>query len=422
MNALQTDFYQLTMAAGYFRAAKHHEKATFELFVRRLPPGRPFLVAAGLAQAVDYLESLRFTAAEIDWLRTLPQFAGSEASFWDYLAGFRFTGDVFAVREGTPVYPNEPLLSVRAPLIEAQIVETYLLATIGFQTMIASKAAVVTASAQGRPVVEFGTRRAHSPEAGVLAARAAYIGGCTGTSNAEAGMRFGIPVFGTAAHSWVLAFADERSAFQELQSLLQDRTVYLIDTYDSVAGAELAASLGQPILGVRLDSGDLVALSRKVREILDRAGLHAARIMATNELDEHRIAALIAGGAEIDMFGVGSALATSADAPSLGAVYKLVEIESGDERRYPAKHSPDKQTLAGAKQIFRYRDYDILGRAGECLPEDGDCVALLEPVVIGGQRLGRLPTAGEARERFAQSRPSTPRPVRLSPQLERIQP
>jgi len=422
VNALRTDFYQLTMAAGYFRAGKQQERATFELFVRRLPPGRPFLVAAGLAQAVEYLESLRFTEAEIAWLRTLPQLARAGEDFWAYLSEFRFTGEVYAVPEGTLLYANEPLLSVRAPLIEAQIVETYLLATLGFQTMIASKAAVVTAAAQGRVVVEFGARRAHSPEAGVLAARAAYIGGCAGTSNTEAGMRFGIPVFGTAAHSWVLAFPDERAAFEQLQALLQDHAVYLIDTYDSVAGARVAASLGRPILGVRLDSGDLVKLSREVRAILDGAGLRDARIMATNELDEHRIACLISEGAAIDLFGVGSALATSADAPSLGAVYKLVEIESGGQQRYPAKHSPDKQTLAGAKQVFRYRDYDVLGRAGECQPEAGDCVALLEPVMAGGQRLGPLPTAAAARERFKRALPEPARTVRLSPALERIQP
>jgi nicotinate phosphoribosyltransferase len=419
--ALLTDFYQLTMAAGYHRSGKQDERATFELFVRRLPPGRDYLVAAGLAQAAEYLAQLRFDEESIAWLQSRPQLTRADPGFWAYLADFRFTGDVFAMPEGTPVYANEPLVSVRAPLIEAQLVETYLLATIGFQTMIATKAAHVTAAAAGRPVVEFGTRRAHSPEAGVLAARAACIGGCVGTSNALAAAKFGLTPFGTAAHSWVLSFEEERSAFLALRDLLAERCVYLIDTYDTIEGARLAASLGAPLLGVRLDSGDLLTLSCEVRRILDQAGLGGAKIMATNELDEEKIRMLLEAGAPIDMFGVGSALATSSDAPTLGAVYKLVEIESGGERRYPAKHSPEKQTLAGAKQVFRYAGHDILGRAGECAPEEGDCTALLQPLLIQGQLTGPLPTAAEARDRFLASRPAGPRPVRLSSKLEALQ-
>ena len=207
---LSTDLYQLTMAAGYYEAGKLGERATFELFVRRLPHNRNFILAAGLAQAVEYLENLRYTPEEIDYLRTLPQFGHTSSGFFDYLAALRFTGDLFAVPEGTPLFPNEPFLILRAPLVEAQIPETYLLSTIGFQSMIATKAARVVKAALGRSVVEFGTRRAHSPEAGVLAGRASYIGGCGGTSNTEAGMRFGVPVFGTAAHSWVMSFPSER--------------------------------------------------------------------------------------------------------------------------------------------------------------------------------------------------------------------
>lgn len=407
------------MAAGYFAAGKHQDIATFEMFVRRLPAGRKCLIAAGLAQAVDYLESLRFGPDEIAWLRSLPQLAGAPAEFWPYLAGFRFTGNVFAMPEGTPALANEPLLIVRAPLIEAQIVETFLLSTIGFQTMIASKAVRVVEAAAGRTVVEFGTRRAHSPEAGLYAARASYIGGCDGTSNTLAGRRFGIPVFGTAAHSWVLSFEQERDAFVQLQSLLGERCVHLIDTYDTIDGARQAASLGRPLWGVRLDSGDLVALSKAVRAILDQAGLTKAKIMATNELDEDRIRALLAAGAPIDSFGVGTSLATSSDAPSIGIVYKLVEVESGGRRRRPAKLSTDKRTFGGAKQVFRYDDCDVVGLSSECNPRPGrETRALLLPVMANGQRLYELPSVAEARDRARRELPLVPSVVSMSEELE----
>ena len=217
MSALNTDLYQLTMAAGYFAAGKTKEIATFELLVRRLPPNRNFLVAAGLQQAVEYLLNLRFQPDEIAYLRSLPQFRNALPEFFDFLAELHFTGDLFAICEGTPLFPNEPMAIVRAPLVEAQLVETYLLSTLAFQTTVASKAARCVLAAQGRPVVEFGSRRAHSPEAGVLAGRAAYIAGCHGTSNTESGMCFDIPVSGTAAHSWTMAFPDEEESFRALQ-------------------------------------------------------------------------------------------------------------------------------------------------------------------------------------------------------------
>ena len=257
MSALNTDLYQLTMAAGYFAERKTQEIATFELSVRRLPDPRNFLVAAGLAQAVEYLRELRFRKEEIDYLRSLAQFKHAPTEFFDFLAKLRFTGDLFALPEGTPVFANEPIAIVRAPLVEAQLVETYLLSTFVFQTMVASKAARCVIAAEGRPILEFGSRRAHSPGAGILAGRAAFVGGCAGTSNAESGMRFGVPVFGTAAHSWTMAFGDEERSFRALQQLLGESTVFLIDTYDTIAGAHLAAQLGKPIWGVRLDSGNL---------------------------------------------------------------------------------------------------------------------------------------------------------------------
>ncbi len=410
---LLTDLYQLTMAAGYFEAGKTGERAAFELFVRRLPHGRNFILAAGLAQAVDYLLNLRFTAEEIDYLRGLPHFARTDPGFFDMLAGLRFTGDLFAVAEGTPLFAGEPFLTLRAPLVEAEIPETYLLSIIGFQSMIATKAARVVKAALGRGVVEFGTRRAHSPEAGVLAARAAYIGGCDGTSNTETGIRYGVPVFGTCAHSWVMSFTHEREAFERLQKLLGDSTVYLIDSYDTLEGARRAAALGRPLWGVRLDSGNLVELAPAVRKILDDAGLRDAKIMATGDLNEYKIHELVAARAPIDAFGVGTELATSADAPSLGVVYKLVELENAGDRRYTLKLSEDKRTLPGTKQIFRYADHDVLARSTECPscpPGSAPAEALLRPVILGGELVEALPTATEARRYAAQQLGHLPGP------------
>jgi nicotinate phosphoribosyltransferase len=410
---LLTDLYQLTMAAGYFEAGKAQERATFELFVRRLPHNRNFVLAAGLEQVVEYLLGLRFTPEEIAYLRTLPQFARTGGAFFDMLAELRFTGDLFAVAEGTPLFAGEPFLTLRGSLVESQIPETFLLATVGFQSMIATKAARVVKAAMGRSVVEFGTRRAHSPEAGMLAARAAYIGGCAGTSNTETGMRFGVPVFGTAAHSWVMSFASERVAFEQLQRLLGESTVYLIDSYDTLEGARRAAELGHPLWGVRLDSGNLVELAPAVRRILDDAGLRGAKIMATGDLNEYKIQELVAARAPIDVFGVGTELATSADAPSLGVVYKLVELEEGKVRRYTAKLSEDKHTLPGTKQIFRYADRDVLARSSECpsCPAGSEpAEALLRPVIIGGRQVGPLPAASEARCHAAAALANLPAP------------
>src|SRR5947209_473626 len=356
------------MAAGYFQSGKTREVATFELFFRRLPANRNFIIAAGLQQAVDYLLNLKFTREEIAYLRSLPQLRRVDAAFFEALAELRFTGDLFAVAEGTPVFPGEPLLTLRAPIMEAQIPETYLLAMIGFQSMIATKAARVVEAACGRGVVEFGTRRAHSPEAGVLAGRAAYIGGCTGTSNTEAGFRYDIPVFGTNAHAWIMSFTSEIEAFRQLQELLGDATAYLIDSYDTLEGARRAVSLGHPLWGVRLDSGNLRELAPAVRRVLDNAGMPEAKIMATGDLNEYKILELVAANTPIDVFGVGTELATSSDAPTLSVVYKLVEITSNGERRYTAKYSEDKTTLPGAKQVIRYGDHDCLTCAHECTP------------------------------------------------------
>jgi nicotinate phosphoribosyltransferase len=431
-SALNTDLYELTMAAGYFEAGMTTGRATFELFVRSLPGNRKFILAAGLAQAVEYLLNLRFTSEDIAYLRGLEQFGRTRPEFFDMLANFRFTGDVFAVPEGTPMFANEPFLTLRAPLIEAQIVETYLLSTLGFQSMIATKAARMVKAALGRAVVEFGTRRAHSPDAGVLGARAAYIGGCTGTSNAETGRRYGIPVYGTAAHSWVMSFPHERQAFEQLQRLLGESTVYLIDTYDTLEGARRAVELGRPLWGVRLDSGNLAQLTPEVRRILDQANLEDAKIMATGDLNEYKIHELLANGAPIDVFGVGTELATSRDAPSLGVVYKLVEIQNHTGSRYVLKLSEAKHTLPGAKQVFRYADHDVLARAQECLAHPGACEALLRPVILGGELIEPLPDATQARSYAAAALSKLPAPcvslfegrddwrVDLSPELTRL--
>src|ERR1043165_4058420 len=247
MNGLLTDLYELTMAAGFFDAGRVQHKATFELTVRRLPAHRNYVLASGLAQAVDYLLNLSFSAEEVEYLRGLPQFAQVSPAFFDYLRGFRFTGDLFAVPEGTPLFAGEPALTLRAPMIEAQIPETYLLSAITFSTLIASKAARCVEAAQGRSIVEFGTRRAHTPEAGVVGARAAYIAGCAGTSNTLAGFRYGIPVMGTAAHSWAMSWPCELDAFRKLRRRLGSATVHLLDTYDTLEGARRAAKLGGPM-------------------------------------------------------------------------------------------------------------------------------------------------------------------------------
>jgi len=401
MSALNTDLYELTMAAGYFAAGKADEVATFELGVRRLPERRNFLVAAGLAQAIDYLRNLQFHSDEIDYLRSLRQFRNVPPEFFDFLRKLRFTGDLFAVPEGTPVFANEPIAIVRAPLIEAQLVETCLLSTFAFQTSIASKAARCVIAAAGRAVVEFGSRRAHGPEAGVLAARAAFIGGCTGSSNAEAGKRFGIPVSGTAAHSWTMAFENERQSFLALQKLMGENTVFLLDTYDTINGTRLAAEVGNPIWGVRLDSGDLLALSREVRQILDSAGLQSAKIFVSNDLDEHRVDELVRKGAPVDAFGIGTALATSSDAPSLSAVYKLVELKRKGVVHYMAKFSEEKNTRPGAKQIYRFPTRDIVALQTECSDSFGSS-PLVRPILIDGDPIEDAPTTADMRS-YAQT-------------------
>jgi len=431
-SALLADLYELTMAAAYFED-NFHPTASFELFVRSLPPQRGFLLAAGLDQALDFLENVRFSAEDIEFLRRHPAFARLSAAFFEYLKDFHFTGEVWAMPEGTLAFEEEPLLRVTAPIIEAQIVETFLLSTLTFQTMIASKAARVVAAAQGRPVVEFGSRRAHGPEAGVLAARAAYIGGCTGTSNVEAGQRFGIPTFGTLAHSFIMAYGDEEESFRRFESLFPDHAVLLVDTYDTLAAVETIIHAGLRPRSVRLDSGDLVELSRQVRRRLDQARLTDTRIFASGELDEFVIADLLARGAQIDAFGVGTALATSKDAPSLSGVYKLVDVDFGKGPSGRVKLSEEKATYPCRKRVFRMRHSDGT-YSGDIVAHDSenylDAEPLLDCVMRQGSRLAPSPRVQEIQERARLELSHLPEqhrrlqgparyPVRFSSELER---
>ena len=392
-SALLADLYELTMAAGYVESG-FEANATFELFVRSLPPQRNFLVAAGLQQALEFLENARFSADEIAYLRRHPAFAQIGAKFFDYLASFRFSGEVLAMPEGTVCFPEEPLLRVTAPIAEAQLVETALLAIVNFQTMIASKAVRIAAAAAGRPVVEFGARRGHGTEASLLAARAAFIGGCLGTSNAEAGYLFDVPTYGTQAHSWIMAHETEEQAFAHFLDLFPQHSVLLLDTYDVRAAIEKVIAIGRKPRGVRLDSGDMAADSIWVRRRLDEAGWGDVEIFFSGELNEERIGSLLAAGARVDTFGVGTALAVSPDAPSLGVLYKLVEIEINGNVREAAKFSAAKVTYPGRKQVVRSAN-DAGMYTGDLIVLEGEVVAggepLLVPVMHGGRVLAPAP-------------------------------
>lgn len=432
LSGLATDLYQLTMGAAYF-ANGRREGASFELFVRRLPEERSYLVVAGLEQALSYLEGLSFSGEEIEYLRGLPVFSGVSGDYFEYLRGFRFTGEVWGMPEGTVAFAGEPLLRVTAPLIEAQIVETYLLAAINFQTMIATKASRVVEAAGGRGVIEFGARRCHGFGAAVLAARAAYVGGCIGTSNVEAGRIYDLPVFGTAAHSFTMAFEHEIDAFRAYTKVFPESTTLLLDTYDVIHAARLATEFGPKLRGVRLDSGDLVEQSKQVRAILDEAGMQATRILASGDLNEYLIERMVAAGARIDSFGVGTELSTSRDAPALSGVYKLVEIESAGHIEPKMKLSREKATYPHRKQVWREKDEegrfiaDVIGMAEEDgLPGD----PLLVPVMREGRALEGQPGLEAIRARAGEQLASLPAahrrlrgsevyPVRYSEELER---
>lgn len=394
-----TDLYQLAMMQAYFRAGME-ETAAFEFFVRKLPPCRGYLVAAGLEQALAYLETLAVRPEDLEWLAACGDFTDD---FLARLAGLRFEGDVHAVPEGTIVFADEPILRIVAPLPVAQLVETRLVNILHFQTLIASKAARMVVAAEGRTLVDFGFRRAHGAEAGVLAARAAFIAGFDGTATVEAGRAFGIPLYGTMAHSFIQAHDTEEDAFRNFAAVLPPRLVLLIDTYDTERGAERVARMardlkaaGTPVRGVRLDSGDLGRHAVNVRAILDRHGLPHVSIFASGGLDEGEIARLVAEKAPIDGFGVGTSLTTSSDAPAFDCAYKLQEY-AGIPRR---KWSEGKATWPGRKQVFRAMENgvmagDVLGLASEDLPGE----PLLRPVMRDGLRVGAPEPLTQARAR-----------------------
>ncbi len=436
--SLIVDLYELTMAAGYFENNYNH-LSTFELFVREMPAHRSFLVVAGLQQVIEYLLNLSFSEDQITYLRAQPVFQHVTPEFWDYLAKFRFHGEVWAMPEGQIAFAREPLLRVTAPIIEAQIIETFLLSMINFQTLIASKAARVVQAAQSdgvnRMVMEFGSRRAHGPEASLLAARASYLAGCAGTSNVMAGMRYGIPIFGTAAHSWTMAFPTELEAFKAYHKVFPESTILLIDTYDIEEGARHAVEIGPQIKGVRIDSGDLLKESRKVRRILDEAGLQHVKIVVSGDLNEYKIAKLVAAGAPIDSFGVGTQMVTSEDAPSLGGIYKLVEQQIKGQVRYRAKFSRQKATYPGKKQVFRKTDSnghfveDIIGLEIDEIPPGH--FPLLVPIIQRGELVYDFPPLPDVQkfflqnlqrlpEKYKQLEPTEPYPVRCSTLLENL--
>ncbi|MBI5512411.1 MAG: nicotinate phosphoribosyltransferase [Deltaproteobacteria bacterium] len=365
--SLLTDLYQLTMAYGYWKSGVHEREACFHLHFRKHPFQGGYTVACGLAYALDYLQGLRFTAEDLAWLGTLPGNDGRplfDRGFLDHLGELRFQCDVDAVPEGTVVFPQEPLVRVRGPILQCQLVETALLNIINFQTLIATKAARVCSAARGDGVLEFGLRRAQGIDGALAASRAAYVGGCDATSNVLAGRLFGIPVKGTHAHSWVMSFDDELSAFHAYAQAMPNNCVFLVDTYDTLEGVRRAVEVGTALrarghemVGIRLDSGDLAYLSIEARRILDEGGFPKAAVVASNDLDEHLIATLKEQGATITVWGVGTKLATAYDQPALGGVYKLAAIRDEHGRwKYRIKLSEQavKVSTPGVQQVRRY--------------------------------------------------------------------
>ncbi len=400
--SLFTDYYELTMCASYFDN-KNFEPATFDLFIRRLPENRSYFLFAGLEEALQYLHNIEFTDEHLSYLKK----QGFSQDFLDYLGGFKFTGDVWAVPEGTVAFPNEPLIRVTAPIIEAQLLETFLLNTINLQTMIATKASRVVHAAKGKSVIEFGLRREHGIDAGMKAARSSYIAGCQGTSNVLAGAAYGIPVFGTMAHSFIMSYPKEIDAFRAFAKTFPDKSTLLIDTYDEMAGAEKAVIVakeleaqGYKLGGVRLDSGDLTKTSKKIRKLLDAKDLGYVKIFVSDDLDEFKIAQLLNEGAKIDSFGVGTKMGTSADRPYLDVIYKLCETMAANGSFSPImKLSQDKITLPGRKQVYRFKESDgnIKKDVIALANEHANGEPLLVKVMEKGTLTYRLPTLEQIR-------------------------
>jgi len=434
--AMLTDLYELTMCASYFDNRKL-DPASFDLFIRKLPPNRSYLLFAGLEQVLRFIERMKFTEEHIRFLKS----QGFKEDFLDYFRNFRFTGDVWAVPEGTVVFPNETLIRITAPIIEAQLIETFALNTVNLQTTIATKASRVVYAAKGKPVIEFGLRREHGVDAGMKVARASYIAGCTGTSNVLAGMKYGMPVFGTMAHSFVMFFSNEVDAFRAFTKTFPDKSTLLIDTFDNIKGAENAIVVakelerkGFKLRGVRLDSGDLVTISKKVRKMLDDNGLSYVPIFASGDLDEYRIEELLKKGAKIDSFGVGTKMGTSADRPYVDIIYKLCEKMNEKGKFQPImKLSEGKVTFPGRKQVFRLKDAngnfvkDVIALEDEEI--NGE--PLLVKVIERGRVVYDFPSLEEIRkralenlsmlpEKYKRLRNAAKYPVELSPKLKKL--
>lgn len=425
---LTSDFYELTMAAAYYYNRYYERgynvpareiKGIFELFVRKLPRNRSYMVVAGLEQALHFLMNMNFSSKQISYLRSTDAFKNVGEDFFKYLKGLNFSGSVWAIPEGSVVFPYEPIIRIEAPIIEGQIVETYILAMVNFQSLIASKASRIVSAAKGRPIIEFGSRRAHGPQAALLAARASYIGGCVGTSNTLAGFKLGIPVSGTMAHSYVMFFEKEEEAFIHFNKIFPSGYL-LVDTYDTLAAVRKIIRSTIRAKGIRLDSGDLYSLSVEARGLLDAAGNTYAdtKIMASGDLDEHVIHALVNRGAPIDCFGVGTELTTSRDDPAMNGVYKLVAVrkprrssalgknnKSGidtDRVVYRIKTSAGKKTYPGPKQIHRTLENGLIRRDLIALENEkeipADSIPLLKKFVEDGELLIKIPSIKEIQE------------------------
>lgn len=404
---LATDFYQLTMGAAYYQYNFENNRddkdniAVFDLFVRKYPKNRNYLIFAGLEQVIYYLLNARFTEKTIEFLRKKSVFKNIDPSFYDeYLPNFRFNLDVWAMKEGTFFFPNEPVIRVEGPMIQAQLAETYLLNVINFQTIVASKASRIKNIAPNKVLLEFGTRRSHSPLAGVYAARASYIAGFNGTSNVVADLELGINSSGTMAHSFVQSFDNERESFDFYYDVYGENSILLIDTYDTEKAAEKACKYENNIMGVRIDSGDLIEHANKVRKILDKNGCKDVLIVASSDLNEYKIKEIIDKNTPIDAFGIGTELATSRDDPTIAAVYKLTEYK-GIPRM---KISEGKLTYPGKKQIYRIFDKsgifkeDILMLDDEAPPPSSE--ALLLPVLKKGKLVNKLPELNEIQQDY----------------------
>ena len=419
LSPLVTDLYQLTMAYGYWKSGKASQQAVFHLFFRRGPFGSGCAIAAGLEQVIQSVSEWKFSEEDLGYLNNLTSGSGAplfEAAFLTYLSELSFSGTIDAIPEGTVVFPQEPLLRIEGSLIECQLLETMMLNLINFQTLIATKASRICLAAEGDGVLEFGLRRAQGPNGALIASRAAFIGGCSATSHVEAGKVWGIPLRGTHGHSWVMSFESEEEAFRTYAEAMPDNCILLVDTYDTIEGVKKAIKIGEEIrasggklAGIRLDSGDLAELSIASRKLLDEAGFAETRIVASNDLDEYRIKELKEQGARIDLWGVGTRLATASDDPALGGVYKLALIQESDGRWYPrmkVSSSPGKSSLPGRLQVIRtmkdgeWSSDKILDQ--QEVDEKESC--LLVPVIRRGEVIYAFPNLEKIQQHATQQR------------------